>query len=97
MTKWRITKITSREGTVKETTTYLVEKRFLGFLGWRYWLYAIGHHVGAHTLSLRQNGVCSCNLRDVGQGHGQRSYDAGKREEAFNNRKQNVNSKRVCE
>lgn len=34
MTKWRITKITSREGTVKETTTYLVEKRFLGFLWW---------------------------------------------------------------
>ena len=35
MTKWRITKITSRPGTVKETTTYLVEKRFLGFL-WQY-------------------------------------------------------------
>lgn len=34
MTKWRITKITRREGTVKETTTYLVEKRFLGFLWW---------------------------------------------------------------
>lgn len=34
MTKWRITKITSRPGTVKETTTYLVEKRFLGFLWW---------------------------------------------------------------
>ena len=34
MTKWRITKITSLEGTVKETTTYLVEKRFLGFLWW---------------------------------------------------------------
>ena len=32
MTKWRITKITRREGTVKETTTYLVEKMFLGFL-----------------------------------------------------------------
>lgn len=34
MTKWRITKITCRPGTVKETTTYLVEKRFLGFLWW---------------------------------------------------------------
>ena len=34
MTKWRITKITRRQGTVKETTTYLVEKRFLGFLWW---------------------------------------------------------------
>ena len=34
MTKWRITKITRRPGTVKETTTYLVEKRFLGFLWW---------------------------------------------------------------
>lgn len=34
MTKWRITKITRWEGTVKETTTYLVEKRFLGFLWW---------------------------------------------------------------
>ena len=34
MTKWRITKITRREDTVKETTTYLVEKRFLGFLWW---------------------------------------------------------------
>ena len=34
MTKWRITKITGRPGTVKETTTYLVEKRFLGFLWW---------------------------------------------------------------
>lgn len=34
MTKWRITKITRQEGTVKETTTYLVEKRFLGFLWW---------------------------------------------------------------
>ena len=34
MTKWRITNITRREGTVKETTTYLVEKRFLGFLWW---------------------------------------------------------------
>lgn len=34
MTKWRITKITLRQGTVKETTTYLVEKRFLGFLWW---------------------------------------------------------------
>ena len=34
MTKWRITKITCWEGTVKETTTYLVEKRFLGFLWW---------------------------------------------------------------
>ena len=34
MIKWRITKITCREGTVKETTTYLVEKRFLGFLWW---------------------------------------------------------------
>ena len=34
MTKWRITKITSRPGTVKETTTYHVEKRFLGFLWW---------------------------------------------------------------
>ena len=34
MTKWRITKITSREGIVKEATTYLVEKRFLGFLWW---------------------------------------------------------------
>lgn len=37
MTKWRITKITRREGTVKETTTYLVEKRlkkgFLDFFG----------------------------------------------------------------
>lgn len=31
---WRITKITRWEGTVKETTTYLVEKRFLGFLWW---------------------------------------------------------------
>ena len=85
--------------TVEQTAGvfHLLPKRFLGFLGWWYWLYAIGHHVGAHTLSLRQNGVCSCNLRDVGQGHRQRSYDAGKREEAFNNRKQNVNSKRVCE
>ena len=34
MTKWRITKITRRPGTIKETTTYLVEKRFLGFLWW---------------------------------------------------------------
>ena len=34
MTKWRITKITRRPGTVKKTTTYLVEKRFLGFLWW---------------------------------------------------------------
>ena len=34
MIKWRITKITRREGTVKETTTYHVEKRFLGFLWW---------------------------------------------------------------
>ena len=34
MTKWRITKITRQPGTVKETTTYLVEKRFLGFLWW---------------------------------------------------------------
>ena len=34
MIKWRITKITRRQGTVKETTTYLVEKRFLGFLWW---------------------------------------------------------------
>ena len=34
MIKWRITKITMRPGTVKETTTYLVEKRFLGFLWW---------------------------------------------------------------
>ena len=34
MTKWRIAKITRRKGTVKETTTYLVEKRFLGFLWW---------------------------------------------------------------
>ena len=34
MTKWRITKITCRPGTVKETTTYHVEKRFLGFLWW---------------------------------------------------------------
>ena len=34
MTKWRIIKITRRPGTVKETTTYRVEKRFLGFLWW---------------------------------------------------------------
>lgn len=34
MIKWRITKITRHPGTAKETTTYHVEKRFLGFLWW---------------------------------------------------------------
>ena len=34
MTKWRITEITRYPGTKKESKTYLVEKRFLGFLWW---------------------------------------------------------------
>ena len=34
MKKWRITEITNYIGTKKETKTYLVEKRFLGFLWW---------------------------------------------------------------
>ena len=34
MTKWRITEITHYPGTKKESKTYLVEKRFLGFLWW---------------------------------------------------------------
>ena len=34
MIKWRITKITRHPCTVKETTAYHVEKRFLGFLWW---------------------------------------------------------------
>ena len=34
MTKWRITEITHYPGTEKESKTYFVEKRFLGFLWW---------------------------------------------------------------
>ena len=34
MTKWRITEITHYPGTKKESKSYLVEKRFLGFLWW---------------------------------------------------------------
>lgn len=34
MKKWRITEITNYIGTKKEIKTYLVEKRFLGFLWW---------------------------------------------------------------
>ena len=34
MAKWRITEITHYPGTKKESKSYLVEKRFLGFLWW---------------------------------------------------------------
>ena len=56
---------------------HLLPKRFLGLPGWRY---AVGHHVGAHALSLRQNGACSRNLHAVGKGCRKRSYDDGKKE-----------------
>ena len=69
---------------------YLLPKRFLGLPGWRY---AVGHHVGAHALSLRQTVLaaetCMLSAKDAESA----AMMTGRRNKRLITGKQIVNSK----